>query len=192
MGYAITWFAVREQHAADVLRELQLTPTGERQEFPEATIAYAGLTNGWAILWYGEYDCPFLGDRELASLSARSEIIRCMVEEHVMASSAELWAGGRQRWSISHQGEDGPKGLEVSGSPPESLDRIRAQMEEAQEAEGGEDAEVDYIFEIPLRVAQEIAGFKHDEVCDCIANGGFEVLERGAPQRGRLSRFFGR
>jgi len=192
MGFAITWFAVPEQHAADVLKQLQLKPTGEREEFPESSIAYARLTTGWAILWYGKYDCPFLGDRELASLSSRCDILRCLVEEHVMASSAELWASGRQHWCISHQGEDGPKGLEITGSPPDSLKTIRAQMEEAQRAEGGDDAEVDHIFEIPLKLAQGIAGFKHDEVCGCIAGGTFEVLERASPQGGFLSRLFGR
>jgi hypothetical protein len=192
MGFAITWFAVPEQHAADVLRQLQLAPTGEREEFPESTIAYARLTSGWTILWYGRYDCPFLGDRELARLSSRCDIIRCLIEEHVMASSAELWASGRQRWCISHQGKNGPKGLEVTGSPPDSLKTVRAQMEEVQRAEGGDDAEVDYIFEIPLKVAQGIAGFKHDEVCGSIADGSFEVLKRANPQSGFLSRLFGR
>jgi hypothetical protein len=192
MGFAITWFAVPEQHAAEVLRQLHLMPTGEREDLPESTIAYARLTTGWAILWYGRYDCPFLGDRELAGLSSRCDIIRCLVEEHVMASSAELWASGRQRWRISHQGEDGPRGLEVTGIPPDSLKTICDLMEEAQRAEGGDDAEVDYIFEIPLKVAQGIAGFKHDEVCGSIAGGAFEVLERASPPGGFLSRLFGR
>jgi hypothetical protein len=192
MGYAITWFAVPEQHAADVLKQLHLLPTGDREEFPESTIAYARLTTGWVILWYGKYDCPFVGDRELASLSSRYDIIRCMVEEHVMASSAELWVGGRQKWCISHQGDDGPKGLEVAGSPPDSLKAVRAQMEEAQRAEGGDNAEVDFIFEIPLRVAQGLSGFKHDEVCGCIADGSFEVLELETSKDGMLARLFGR
>ena len=192
MGYAITWFAVPDQYAADVLKQLQLTPTGEREESPESKIAYARLTTGWAILWYGQYDCPFFGNRELASLSSRHDIIRCMVEEHVMASSAEFWSGGRQQWCISHQGEDAPKRLDVSGSPPDSLSAVRAQMEEAQQAEGGDDAEVDCIFEIPLKVAQQIAGFKHDEVCGSIADGTFEVLKRAGSQGGFLSRLLGR
>ena len=188
MGFAITWFAVPEQHAADLLKQLQLTPTGEKQDIPEAPIAYAHLNTGWAILWFGQYDCPVFGDRELASISSRYDIIRCLVEEHVMASSVEFWSGGRQQWWISHQGEDGPKGLEVTGSVPDSLKTVRAKMEEAQRAEGGDDAEVDYIFEIPLKIAQGLAGFKHDEVCDCV----FEVLERSSSEGGFLSRLFGR
>jgi hypothetical protein len=191
MGFAITWFAVPEQHAAHVMKQLHLAPTGEREEFPESTIAYARLTTGWAILWYGKYDCPFFGDRELASLSSRCDIIRCLVEEHVMASSAELWASGRRQWGVSHQGDNGPKGLEITGSPPESLKTIRVQIEQLQRA-GGDDEEVDYIFDIPLNVAQGITGFKHDEVCCCMADGSFEVLEHAGPQGGFLSRLFGR
>jgi hypothetical protein len=54
-------------------------------------------------------------------------------------------------------------------------------MEQAQIAEGGEAADVDYIFEIPLKVAQSIVGFKHDEDCSHIKTG-FVVLSASAPE----------
>jgi hypothetical protein len=44
-------------------------------------------------------------------------------------------------------------------------------MEELQLAEGGDDAGVDYIFEIPLKVAQSLVGFKHDENCAHLIGG---------------------
>lgn len=191
MGFAITWFAVPEERLPDLLQELRLTPTGETETIPESMIASARLTTGWAILWYGKYDCPFLGERELAAFSSRGEILRCLVEEHVMASSAELWAGGRKSWGVSHQGENGPNHLEVAGSPPPALDAIRAGLEEAQRAAGA-DAGVDHIFEIPLQVARTITGFKHDEECDGLRDGTFAVLARAAGGGGLLARLFGR
>jgi hypothetical protein len=95
-----------------------------------------------------------------------------------MASSAELWSGGRRTWWISHEGEDGPKGLETDGALPASFSAIRSELEEAQRAEGGDDAEVDYLFDIPLRVAQSIVGFKHDEDCSHMNGAPFVVLCR--------------
>ena len=78
----------------------------------------------------------------------------CLVEEHVMASSSELWRGGTRQWWISHEGEDGPKGLATEGDLPDCFAAIRREMEDAQLAAGGDAAGVDHIFDIPLRVAQ--------------------------------------
>ena len=103
-----------------------------------------------------------------------------------MASSAEMWSGGRRKWCLSHEGEDGPKGLSVDGEPPESYPAIRNEMEQLQAAAGGD---VDYIFEIPLRVAQSVAGFKHDEICPRLVDKHYVVLSPPAPRRGFLRSF---
>jgi hypothetical protein len=187
MGFAITWYAVRETNAEDFLKQLELLPTGETEEFPESLISTAKLDTGWRILWYNEYNCPFLGEDELGKISENYDIMRVLVEEHVMASSSEMWLGGKCKWWLSHQGENGPKGLSVEGEPPESLPKIRSEMEQAQPAAGGDKADVDHIFEIPLMIAQSIAGFKHDE--DCVDQ--FQILTRSAQKSGFLNRIFG-
>jgi hypothetical protein len=53
-------------------------------------------------------------------------------------------------------------------------------MEAVQLARGGDDAMVDYIFEIPLTVAKSLVGFKHDEICAHLIGGRFEVMSRTA------------
>jgi len=116
----------------------------------------------------------------------------CLVEEHVLASSAEFWSGGTRMWWISHEGENGPKGLLTDGDLPECFSSIRSEMEEAQRAEGGDDADVDYIFEIPLRVAQSMVGFKHDDDCAHMTEGQFVVLSGRAPKKGFLGNLFNR
>lgn len=185
MGFAITWCAVREDGAHKLLEQLGLSPTGETEEFPESLISAAKLDTGWRVIWYNEYGCPFLRPEDLRVVSNDQEIVMCLVEEHVMASSSELWRGGKRAWWISHEGEDGPKGLSVEGDPPECFASIRREMEEAQRAEGGDDAGVDYIFDIPLKVAQTLVGFKHDQ-----SEEQFTVLSRSAPKRGFLGRLF--
>ena len=109
-----------------------------------------------------------------------------------MTSSAELWSKGVRKWWLSHEGENGPKGLEVDGEPPEIYPAIRKEMEDLQLAEGGDDAGVDYLFEIPLKVAQTLVGFKHDESCPHLIGGHFEVMSRIAPKSNPLLRLFGR
>ncbi|HEY5959231.1 MAG TPA: hypothetical protein VIV60_21885 [Polyangiaceae bacterium] len=190
MGFSITWCAVREEGAQRLLEHFGLSPTGETEEFPESLISTTMLNTGWRVIWYNRYGCPFLTTAELSVISNERDVLVCLVEEHVMASSAEFWSDGKCKWSISHEGEDGPKGLSTNGELPESFSSIRSEMEEAQRAAGGLDADVDYIFEIPLKVAQSLVGFKHDECCSQIADGQFVVLDRKVPKKGLLARLF--
>ena len=73
----------------------------------------------------------------------------------------------------------------------QSVAAIQIEMENAQRAEGGDDADVDYIFEIPLKVAQTLVGFKHDENYESVVEDGFMVLSNGASKKSFLSRLFG-
>jgi hypothetical protein len=187
MGFSVTWCAVRDRDAQKVLDQLGLSPTGETEDVPESLISTATLDTGWRIIWYNEYECPFLRPEDLGVISNDQEVLMCLVEEHVMASSSELWRGGKRKWWISHEGEDGPKGLAVEGDLPDCFASIRREMEDAQRAAGGNAAGVDYIFEIPLRVAQTLVGFKHDEV----TQEQFVVLSRSVPKKGLIRRLFG-
>ena len=192
MGFAVTWCAVREEGAQKLLEQLDLSPTGETEQLPESLISAARLDTGWRVIWYNEYDCPFLRPEQLGVVSREQDVLVCLVEEHVMASSAELWSGGTRTWWISHEGEHGPKGLATDGDLPESLSSIRREMQDAQHAAGGDGADVDYIFEIPLKVAQAMVGFKHDEDCPHMTDGHFVVLTRPTPKKGVLGKLFGR
>lgn len=163
MGYAISWYAVREANAEQFLQSLALTLTAKTSEFPNSMISAAKLDTGWRVLWYNGYRCPFLRERDLRRISTAYDVLACHVEEHVMASSAGMWSGGKRKWWLSHEGHEGPKGLDSEGELPGSFPAIQQEMEQRQLAEGGANAGVDYIFEIPLKVAQSLVGFKHDE-----------------------------
>lgn len=191
MGYAITWCAIREEGADQLLSHLGLSPTGETDDDPESRFSSARLTTGWRLIWSNEYACPILMNR-LVTFAGVHDVVVCQIEEHTMASSAELWTSGSRRWWLSHEGEDGPKGLEMEGALPPSFAAIRKEMEDAQRAEGGEEADVDYIFEIPLKVAQALVGFKHDENYEQVVEGGFMVLSGGKSEKGFLARLFGK
>lgn len=191
MGYAITWCAVREESADQLLSHLGLSSTGETEDDPESRFSTIKLTTGWRLIWSNENACPVLTKR-LQAFSEEHEVVLCQVEEHVMASSAELWKGGSRKWRISHRGENGPKGLETEGELLECFASIREQMEDAQRAEGGDDADVDYIFEIPLKVAQSLVGFKHDENYESVIEGKFAILSDGKREKGFFARLLGK
>jgi len=182
MGFSITWCAFREEKTAELIESLRLKPTGERDDGADSPVVAGKLNTGWRILWCNKYGCSLLAPKVLTDLSRNAEILLCLVEEHVMASSAELWSEGKLKWRISHQGDHGPKGIKTVGHPPESYPAIREEMEKAQLEAGGDKAEVDYIFEIPLKVAQGMVGFKHDEPCPHLQGGTFEVMSREEPE----------
>ena len=187
MGFAITWCAVRDGNAQKVLDQLGLSPTGETEAVPESLISTVTLDTGWRIVWYNEYKCPFLRPEDRGVISNDQEVLMCLVEEHVMASSSELWRAGQRTWWISHEGEDGPKGLVAEGDLPDCFASIRRELEDAQRAASGDAAGVDYIFDIPLRVAHTLVGFKHDEV----TQEQFVVLSRSVPKKRLIRRLFG-
>jgi hypothetical protein len=176
MGFAVTWCAVREEGAETFLLQLGLSPTGETEEIPEAEISMARLDTGWRVIWFNEFDCPYLRRERLPDLSADKDLVICAIEEHVMASSSELWSRGGRKWWLSHEGENGPKGFSGGGEFPEAFPAIRKEMVEAQRDAGGDQADVDYLFEIPLKVAESVVGFKHDEECTHLIDGYFVVL----------------
>lgn len=191
MGYSISWCAVREAEAASFLAQVGLSAAGKTEEVPESDRCMCGLDTGWRVVWFNEYDPREINDEKLATLSAARELLVCRVEEHVMASSAEYWSRGVRGWWIGHDGEDGPKGLDLEGEPPPQLAAVRDDLERRQREAGGESADVDHLFDIPLATAREIVGFKHDEGEEHVIGGRYEVLEsvRGS---GLLARLFGK
>lgn len=191
MGYSVSWCAVPEEAAQKCFEKLGLSPTGATEEIPESLISSATLDTGWRVLWYNKYGCPFLRPSDLANLSKEHDVLLCLIEEHVMASSADLWSRGGREWWISHEGENGPKGLSFEGELPDCFASIRAEMESAQSAAGGDGAGVDYIFEVPLKVAQSVVGFKHDEDCPHVQGEGFVVLSKDSPKKTFIRKLFG-
>ncbi len=199
MGYSITWFAVPEAHAESFLQKLGLVDSGQTVGFPDVLICTARMDTGWQVLWYNHYVCPFLPQESVIALSKFHDVLVCSVEEHCMDCAATLWRDGVRLWHLHHDGSDNSKGLDMEGDLPPCFAPIRDEMEREQLAAGGDKARVDMIFEIPLRVAQTLTGFMHDEECPHLEGGVFRVLERPTPasspvlpKRGFFSRLFGR
>ena len=190
MGYVVSWCAVREEQAAEMLADLGFAATGRKSSDRGADAVTLPLPSGWRLFWFLKYARAPLDARRLRDFSKSRDILVCHIEEHVMESIAEYWSQGRTLWRIRHQGEDGPVGLDVEGSPPESLTRIRMEMEREQREDGGADAEVDFLFEIPLLVAQDLTGFKHDEEDEDLVGEGYEELDR-VKTPGFFGRLFG-
>ena len=154
MGYAISWLAIRGKTERLVLASLGLEKTGGTAERPESKWSTTRLGD-WVVIWSNSYD-----PRRFRPAGSRlnGEVVICDLEEHVMFVSVAAFNNGTMSWRIVHDAQQAPDHLAIEGTPPESLARIQTE----QFARVGEDREVDFIFDIPVRVAQELVGFRHD------------------------------
>jgi hypothetical protein len=94
-----------------------------------------------------------------------------------MFSEATGWWNGKRIWTVTHKGEDGPKGISADGTLPEEYSAIRDGFICRQEAEGGAKADVDLLFEIPVVRVQTFIDYKHDEESPAFERHGFESLQ---------------
>ncbi|HJV68347.1 hypothetical protein [Ideonella sp.] len=177
MGYAIGWLAVRGKVPEQVLAELDAAPTGRQLEFGTARLAACRLSTGWFAVVINEAEHPWVGEDMLALLSdGAAEVLACRVEEHVMVSSAELWRSGERQWRVVHDARLGRDHLVAEGRLPAAYAGIAAEHRQLAAAAAGKP--VDHVFEVPLKLAQRLVGFKHDEG-GAGGEGGWDELRHG-------------
>jgi len=175
MGYSLSWAAVKNGEPESVHACLGVRPTGVFEEIAESAVNGALLPSGWYLVLFNRKE---LGDATLKQLSLLGEVVHCFVEDHVMFSSASGWSHGRLVWSVVHNCEKGRYHLETKGVVPASLKTIHERLRTAQYTEGGEESDVDYIYDVPAELAKDLTGFRHDQDATGMAEKPFEVLEK--------------
>jgi hypothetical protein len=178
MGYSLSWLGVKNVSPGIVRKALRLKDTGQRAELPESPFNGLQLPNGWYFVIADHQSPEFFPESVLAQLSTHGELVICFVEEHVMYSSATGWKDGRQVWSIYHDSQRDIEDLEATGDLPPSFGPIRDKLRAAQEAAGGRSARVDFTFDVPVELAQELTGYRHDANIPELAAKPFEILAR--------------
>lgn len=171
MGYAVSWLAVRRDTESSVLSALDLEKTSKTEEVPESEWSTTRVPD-WLVIWSNS--CQPKRFRHVES-KLHGEVVVCDVEEHVMFCSVAAFNNGTLNWRITHDAQQGNDHLLVEGQPPEVLSQIR--MEQFAHVE--EDRDVDFIFDIPIRVAHEVVGFRHDGP----SPAAFEVLQATSGNR---------
>ena len=152
MGYSISWLAVKKDYEPQLLQQLGLARTGEREDVPDSDLLVVDLLSGWFVLWSNDL---LFAEQARQQLIDVSEVITCSVEEHVMHCEVTYYEGGKRTWSVTHDAQLSIDHLDVQGSPPAALDPIRDRLQKEQQ---GKD-DVDCTFSIPVELAKEITGF---------------------------------
>ncbi|TIV72343.1 MAG: hypothetical protein E5V89_05805 [Mesorhizobium sp.] len=175
MGFSISWFGFRGYEIKDAAA-LFGRDVGESSEDFDAPISAYRSDKNWAIIILGYCSFPNPPDSYLSSFSQGREMVVVHIEEHTMFARAELWSSGKNIWRIWHSGDKGVRDIHATGDLPASFESLRQQAFSKQDKE----SDVDYVFDIPLDLAAELTGFRHDEVApDRVF---FELVEKPAQQ----------
>lgn len=175
MGFSISWFGFRgygiKEAAALFGREV-----GASSEDFDAPINACLSDKNWAIIILDYCSFPNPPDSYLSVFSQGRDMVVAHIDEHNMFARAEFWSGGRSVWRVWHSGDEGGRDLHTTGDLPASFAALRQQAFSKQDEEN----DVDHIFDIPLDLAAQLTGFRHDEGApDRVF---FELVEKPARQ----------
>jgi hypothetical protein len=95
----------------------------------------------------------------MVALSKGCRAVACAVEEHVNFASAEVWQDGTRIWQVQHQGDEDNENISSEGKVPQRFHQLMATVE----PEDSENLEGHFHMDIPLILAKELSGFRHDE-----------------------------
>lgn len=189
MGLSHSWIAVKGASREAALQSLGMEADREIGDGFPRKVGIAELPGAWLLVVTTDSERAF--KPPFVELARLGPAVACGEDEHVMFSEARGYDDGREAWRVVRDSSEEPYcHVAVSGNPPAELERIRKEHFAKQDAEGGEDAGVDCIFEIPPRLAQSICGFRIAEELEGVS---FTELRRaGAKNGGFLQRLFGR
>lgn len=172
MGISLSWVAAEALSANDALPRLALAATGNPIAFPFKGIATKQLPKDWILIAAGRCDHRIARQESMSVLSSGCRAVACNIEEHVNYASAELWQDGSRIWRVEHQGDEDSTNMTAEGQLPQQFQELLAGVE----PEDSENIDGYFHMDIPLILAKELVGFRHDEVNDVIDSTPFEEL----------------
>ena len=163
MGFSTSWIAVKGKSKEEVLAQLGLVDKGTADTAREEAMSGAQLPGGVYLISFNTRAIhKMVSDEVLLPLSSGCEVLGCVVDENYMLSGAFMNVDGVIVWDIAHYPKEYKDQLEVEGTPPPVFDTIRAQVQAAQDE--ADDDGVDHTFDIPILLAESMAGYRHDRL----------------------------
>ena len=195
MGFSHSWIAVRGLSREQALEALGMEVSGVQPDYLDG-VALIDWKDDWLLAISDDSADAFDGD--LANLAPLGRAIACSVHEGVMYSEARGYESGGEIWRIVHDPNEDESlySLRTSGELPEPFDAIVRETRAEQDREGGEDADVDFMFDVPTKLAAAICGFTlgesdPDDGQYCNVNR-IGAARRGDSKAGFFARLFGR
>ncbi len=173
---SLAWVAVQGVAPDELLERAGFVDTGELDEYFEAGHTGGELPGGWYVIVTEQAE--LLEPAKLAVWSAGGRLVAAVVHEETETSLAMEWRDGKQLWSVFHDGSAEERQLAVEGALPDAFEQIRREMAELEAEVAAQGGEFDAAFEVPLDLAEDITGFRHDEIGFDDEIPPFTILER--------------
>lgn len=178
MGISLAWVAVEALPPDEALLRLSLARTASDCEYPFKGVASHPLPNGWFLVAAGRCDHRISKPASMSALSVGCRAVACAIEEHVNFASTELWLDGKRVWHVQHQGDEDNENISHAGEVPERFHELLSTVEPWD----SENLDGHFHMDIPLILAKEIAGFRHDESNSVFDGRPFEKLTELKPR----------
>lgn len=160
MGYKISWVGFLALKKQDVLELIGGLDSGTVDEANEEPFSIAEIPGDWVVLFANDFG--FASEENLEKLSTHGVVVACQVHEGVMFSASYGYNRGKQMWAVQHDASKGIRDLKFSGELPPEFPNIQARLTAEQETHGGDRADVDYFFDIPVETARSLCPYRHD------------------------------
>jgi hypothetical protein len=185
-----SWIAIKGIDKEIAFERLGLAPIEVKEGYVDC--GWTTTADSWVVIAGRDVVCE---PERLAQMSASGgSVLSAGASEVVMHSEAVFYEGGVEVWNVSHYSDRSGSqyDLETTGEPPPQFAAIRDAALAAQTAEGGEDADVDMVFDVPLDLSLAICGFRFDQG-EFAWNGLVPIggVGGGPKKRGLLARLFG-
>ncbi|HOY79264.1 MAG TPA: hypothetical protein PLN33_15720 [Hyphomonadaceae bacterium] len=172
MSMSLVWFAARGISADDFLERAGFSDTGDPDEYFDEEHSGGALGDGWYVIVSS--DVGLLDPAKVGGWSAGGRVVAVALDEESLNSMAIEWVDGKLVWSAAYDGSEGGDQLAVEGTLPAVFAELSHEAS-ALQAEGGS---AEHVFDIPLDLAADVTGFRHDEIGFDDDIGPFTALER--------------
>lgn len=179
MGISFAWTAVEALPPAEALSRLSLGATGQTCAFPFDAVASHVLPEQWFLVAAGRCNHRIIGPESMSELSKGCDAVACAIEEHVNFSMAELWRDGVRVWQVEYSAERTSDPLHWSGTLPDRFHTLHT----AAEPDDSDKLDGIFLMDIPLIMAKEVAGYRHDEDDPGFDTTPFQLLTDLRPRK---------
>jgi hypothetical protein len=149
------YMGVLGRELAEVLRELEFQE-GLPLTYPDTRGDSAGrMPSGWFLI-FGDSVWTEYAEK----LSAGCQAIYVEATDTAMCSRAIYYENGRIVWSVAHDNDpDAPYDVRTEGTLPPEYEALYVEYMEKQRNSVENEEHVDYLYDLPLRVAGMLTGY---------------------------------
>src|SRR5687767_8344265 len=129
MGFRCRWLASRRPRA-EILKQLGFVVSEEINEAVYDTGLWAvGLADRWTVVMGDGWDfMDSIGRKQAEAVSAGGEAIFFYTDDSPMCCEIAAFRDGRELWSLAYDGSDGVSKPKITGTPPEIVSNILAEV----------------------------------------------------------------